>query len=176
MTIWDKNRPKMSLSLLSVGHVVDYPEEWFVSLVRSPWREILICKWLSIGVRHISASTFSSRTPSVADTWRPCACCLSLCKLICALVLCLEGLVSLVAFIPSGSYTLSACSSSGFPDPWGEAFDGDIPFRTECSKVSRSLHIVCLWLPGFFPPFAADRSFSDDGWARHWSMKIADCL
>ena len=35
----------------------------------------------------------------------------------CALVLlCLEGLVSLVSFIPSGSYHLSVSSSMGFPD------------------------------------------------------------
>ena len=43
---------------------------------------------------------------------------------------------------PSGSYTLSTSSSSGLPELYGERFDGDIPFRTECSKVSHSLHIV----------------------------------
>jgi hypothetical protein len=37
----------------------------------------------------------------------------------------------------------------GFPDPWGEGSDGDIPFRVECSKVSNSLHILRLWVSVF---------------------------
>lgn len=41
----------------------------------------------------------------------------------------LEGLVFLVFSIPSGSNTLSASFSSRFPEPWGEGFDGDGPFR-----------------------------------------------
>lgn len=38
----------------------------------------------------------------------------------------LEGLVSLVSSVSSGSYVLS---SLGFPDPREERFHGDIPFR-----------------------------------------------
>lgn len=44
---------------------------------------------------------------------------------------------------PSVFYTLSASSSVGFPK---EIFDGDIPFRAECLKVSPSLCNVCLWI------------------------------
>lgn len=32
-----------------------------------------------------------------------------------------------------------------FPEPGREAFDGGIPFRTEYTIVSHSLHIVQLW-------------------------------
>jgi hypothetical protein len=56
----------------------------------------------------------------------------------------LEFLVFLVFFIPSGSDTLSAASSAWFPEPQEKGFDGDIPFRVECSKVSHSLHNICL--------------------------------
>lgn len=30
------------------------------------------------------------------------------------------------------------------PEPWWRGVDGEIPFRTECSKISCSLHIVLL--------------------------------
>ena len=50
----------------------------------------------------------------------------------------------LVSSIPSGSYNLSTSSSPGFPELWWEGFDGDIPFRTECSKVSHCLPNVWL--------------------------------
>lgn len=50
----------------------------------------------------------------------------------------LEGLIFLVSFIFSGSYTFSASSSAKFPESYKEGFDGDIPFRVECSKVSLS--------------------------------------
>lgn len=46
-----------------------------------------------------------------------------------------EGLVYLVSFSVSDFYTLPP-SSIGFPEAWGEGFDGDTPFRVECSKVS----------------------------------------
>lgn len=61
-------------------------------------------------------------------------------------LLCLEGLVLLVNSITSGSYSLSASSSTGFPEPRGEGIDEDIPFRIECSKGTRSQHIVQLWI------------------------------
>lgn len=42
--------------------------------------------------------------------------------------------------------------------PWGslisegrEGFDGDIPFRAECSKVSNFVHNVWLWISMFGP-------------------------
>jgi hypothetical protein len=48
----------------------------------------------------------------------------------------LEGLVFFLFPTPSGSYTLLAFSSAGFPDLCREELDGDILFRTECFKVS----------------------------------------
>lgn len=66
----------------------------------------------------------------------------------------------------------------GFPDPWGEGSDGDIPFRVECSKVSHSLLCIdTLSTCEFFYPFSttAEGRSSDGGWASHWSMSIAEC-
>lgn len=78
------------------------------------------------------------------------ACCLSLCKFICVpILLCLDSLESLESSILSGLYFLSSSSSIGFPEPWGERFDGDSPFRDQCSKVSHALHNVCLWVSVF---------------------------
>lgn len=56
--------------------------------------------------------------------------------------LCL-GLVSLEVFIPSGSYNLSASSSTGFPVPWREGIDEYILVRTQHSKVSQ-VFVVCF--------------------------------
>lgn len=46
--------------------------------------------------------------------------------------------------------------------PWtyGEGFNGDIPFRTECFKTSRSLYIVQLWLKVFVPIYCRRRLLS----------------
>lgn len=63
----------------------------------------------------------------------------------------LGGLLFLVSSTPLGFYTLSASSSMGFFETQGEGFDGDIPFRTECFKVSYSLHHVWLWESAFVP-------------------------
>ena len=54
--------------------------------------------------------------------------------------------VALVSFIPSGSASLTASSVAGFPETCWEGFDGDIPFRTEFSKVSCSLHGLAVRL------------------------------
>lgn len=62
-----------------------------------------------------------------------------------------EGLVFWVFSIPSRSYTASASSFSGFPELRGVGFDGDIPFRTVCSKISHPLHNVQLWVAAFVP-------------------------
>lgn len=74
----------------------------------------------------------------------------------------LEGLVFLVSFIPS---------SLGFSDHRGEGINGD-PFRNECSKISvfpLCGSCGCLYL---FPSVVP---FSDDGWARPWSLSIVEC-
>ena len=53
--------------------------------------------------------------------------------------------VSLASYITSDSYNLSASSSPWIPGPGREEFGGGIPFRSEYSIVSHSLHIVQLW-------------------------------
>ena len=60
-------------------------------------------------------------------------------------ILCLEGPLSLVFSIPSGSYILSASSSTVFSESGGEELDGGLPFRAECSEVSYCLCSVWLW-------------------------------
>jgi hypothetical protein len=56
-----------------------------------------------------------------------------------SVLLCL-CLASLMSSIPTGSYNLSAHSSTDFPELWREGFYGDIPFRTECSKLCDPIH------------------------------------
>lgn len=65
-------------------------------------------------------------------------------------------------------------SLSGFPEPWGVGFDGDIPCRTVCSKVFHSLQLSsCRSL--YWYTSSAGRNFSHDGWVKHWWMVIAEC-
>lgn len=119
------------------------------------WKPLYICKG-----------------PDVDLCW-PCACCVSLCEFICPLIiLILWGLVLLISSIHFVSCTLSASYSTGFPDPWGEGYDGDIPFSVKYSKVSQSMSCgVSLYLL-----LSSERwSFSKDGWARQWSTSIAEC-
>lgn len=66
--------------------------------------------------------------------------------------LCLGVVLPSKSFIPFGSYIPSA-SSAEFPETWEEEFDGDIPFRSECPKVSHSLHIVQGWVSKFVPVY-----------------------
>lgn len=73
----------------------------------------------------------------------------------------LEGLGSLLPSIHPGSHNLSASSSADFPEPQGERFDGDIPFRAECSMISLCIMSGCGCLYLF--PSAAEGTFSDDG-------------
>lgn len=54
-----------------------------------------------------------------------------------------------------------------------EAFDGHSPLRAECCKVSHSLHLV--WRCLHVCPPTAGRSFSNDGWTRHWSRSVTEC-
>jgi hypothetical protein len=54
------------------------------------------------------------------------------------------------------------------PESW--VFDGDIPYRAECSKVSHSLLWVSMLLSS-----TVGKGFSDDTWARHWCMSVAEC-
>lgn len=64
---------------------------------------------------------------------------------------CLECLVSLIRSITSGSYNHSVSSFIDFSKSCEKGIDGDIPFRTEYSKVSCCLHIVqlCFFIYSF---------------------------
>lgn len=56
----------------------------------------------------------------------------------------LEGISYLVISISTGSHNNFVSSSAKPSEPSGERFDGGLPFRTECAKVSHSLNIVQL--------------------------------
>lgn len=66
-------------------------------------------------------------------------------------ILCLKDLVSSVSPVLSGSCNHFVFSSTGFPEPWPEVLDRDIPLRIDCSQVSHSLHTLQLWTSIFFP-------------------------
>lgn len=51
--------------------------------------------------------------------------------------------------IPSGSYSISASSSTEFFESCGEAIDGDGLFRAESSKMYHYLCIFQLWISVF---------------------------
>lgn len=73
------------------------------------------------------------------DSCRPSTCCCRLYEFIWAFWFrgpCSPGIT------PSGSHSLSTCSSAEFPEPWRKGFDGDNPFRPYFSKV---LHFE--WFP-----------------------------
>lgn len=108
-------------------------------------------------------SPYSSRTPSGANLCRPCPRCLSLGELICAsIVLCLEGLVSLVLSLPNDSHSLS----TGFPEPWENGFGGVILFMTACSTVSHSLPVIWMWISVSVPLYCRKKIL---WW---WSNKV----
>lgn len=75
----------------------------------------------------------------------------------------LEGPVLLVSTTTSGSYTFSTSFSTESTVLWVEGFDGNIPFRVECSKFSLfiSLHNVWHWV-SYFCPTTTKEYFSND--------------
>lgn len=86
-----------------------------------------------LGMGFMSTSPHSTSILSGHDLGSLCVCCLSFYKCVCMLVLLyLEGLVSMVSYISTASYNLSALSASffaEFPELWEEGFHGGIPFR-----------------------------------------------
>ena len=89
---------------------------------------------------HLALSVLG---PHVVWTCAGHVCVATVSEFICASVLlCLEDIVSLES---SGSYSLSISSSTR------HLTLDDIPFRTECSNVSQSLHIVQLWVSLLVP-------------------------
>lgn len=139
-----------------------------------------ICEWLSTGgsfwVEDGACVLFSSRHWNpiwYRAVWDLCIC-HSFCGFMRLLaLLCVEGLVSSRPPPSALSVALSCfLPSTGFPEPQGEGFDRDSPFRTKCSKASLST----LWLgsPHVFP--STERGiFSDDGQARHQSLILEEC-
>lgn len=130
---------------------------------------IKVSAWNSPSVRLISKSTDEQ---VCFLTWT-CVFSSNLCELMCAsATLCLEGFVSLLSSITNGSYSpISSYRKSSKAQ--GEQLEGEFPFRNAFFKICHSLRILpsCGFLYLF--PSAAERSLSDDGWARHWSVGIA---
>ena len=79
----------------------------------------------------------------------------------------LEGLVLLLFSIPYSSYTLSASTFRGFPEPSREEVDRDILFRAEWSKVSLTLCIISGCRSLYFFSSDTGGNVSDDGRAKH---------
>lgn len=98
-------------------------------------------------------NSFKSGTSYTLELCRPFACGHSPCEFMCmSVLLFVQGLDSLVSSVRTGSYNLSAFSSSEFLEPRKEGFDDCIPFYIECSKVSHFLntatvdHCICSCL------------------------------
>ena len=72
-------------------------------------------------------------------------------------VLCL-GLAFVLSSITSASYNPFTSFSLGFPELLGERFDGDIPFRTECSTIFHPVQLFSCGSLYLFPsPVGASR-------------------
>ena len=72
--------------------------------------------------------------------------CHNSCDFICAAALLYMGdTVPLVSYTTSGSYSLSALSSSMLPGPRGMECNTDVPFRNDHSTNLHSLHLNSCW-------------------------------
>lgn len=109
----------------------------------------IICRYL--GIRASVYFPFSVLRPSWLEPCRSCAVCHSLWEFICVWKTLFPW--SYPFPLPLQSFCLLICID---PEPWGEWFDGDILFRTECSQISYYLHIVQLWV-GVLPPICCRR-------------------
>lgn len=97
----------------------------------------IACGFLVSGETLCLLPSLSAGIPSALNPCRSYAHCHSLCGFMCALVLLgLEDSAS--CSHPSPLAPLPNC----FLSPVGKGLDKDIPFRTESSRVSNSLHIV----------------------------------
>lgn len=61
----------------------------------------------------------------------------------------------------SGSYDLSAPSSTMIPEPKVMGCDIDVPFGAGHSTVSHSLHVAQLWTSTLTVIYSKKKSFSD---------------
>jgi hypothetical protein len=71
-----------------------------------------------------------------------------------------RDLIFFVFFIPSDYYTLSSSSSTGFPEQWQKEFDGEILFRSQCSKIAPCILSDCG--SQYLFPSQSGISISDD--------------
>lgn len=145
-----------------------YTYRCFVSPVRFHWRKLILhlqvlISWLQFldqGWDLVSTS-LSTGAPSGAHLYTYCACFHGLCEFICVLaVLCLEGLGSLVPYIP---LTLSKI-------PLPQRF---LSFKGKDLIVTSHLSLSVLWslalciMSGcgsiYLFPYITERSFPDDG-------------
>lgn len=76
-----------------------------------------------------------------------------------SVLLSLEGLVSLMSCVPTGSYNLSISISAELAEPLEEKLVEGLPLRTECSEVFYSLPFAHLWVLYYC---TAGESFSED--------------
>lgn len=135
--------------------------------------QLQIASWLWVG-KLMSTTPSQHWDLSVLNLCRPCACCPHLCEFKCAsFLLCLED--SFLEVIYQYFWLLQSFCLPSHRAPWGERFDEEIIFRTECSKgVSHSLTLFnCGSLYLYLS--TAGGSFPDDDWARHCSMGTAEC-
>lgn len=131
-----------------------------------------LCESLSIGgswIRDGSLCPFalSALGPYRAYSWADSACCHSLCEFSYALLLlCLEGLLSLVPFTDPGSNNLPLLPKSSLSSE-GRAL-------TETAYLWSRLELLynCGHSSSF--PSTEGENFSNDGRASHWSMSIAE--
>jgi hypothetical protein len=162
---------QISLRMVVSHHVVAgiwTPDLWKSSRVllptepsHQPQNEIFFCEQLSIGdgfwVRD--GGLWPLLSALGLSCWDPC-------KAPCMLPQSLRAhtflgpavfrcLVELVSSNSSDSYTVSASSSTGFLESWGQGFGWDSPVRTEWFKGSLSyfLLIVQLWVCVFVPVY-----------------------
>jgi hypothetical protein len=106
---------------------------------------------LEIGSGSGMGSWVTSFTLSDSDMSRLCECCQSLWVYLCLSPAvsrrpCFIGVLHLFWLLDSVHFFFCKVSRDR-----GEKFDGDIPFKTQCYKVSYSLHIVQLWITIFVP-------------------------
>lgn len=150
----------MPMSLFSVGHLLGMQLSFKISLF-AQWDSLganwffFICKHLSFGDwfwvmdydmhAHLLSALGLHLVQTVQTLWMlPQSLWVHMCTDSVNWVV----LVSLMSSVPSAPYSLSASSSTEFPHPQEEGFDGYILFRGEYSKVSHSLHIL-FWVSIF---------------------------
>lgn len=145
--IWEKKPAKVPLSLFYITFTAGYsayPSMWFIYPVRLHRRklnisfvigcQLEIASWLVMGA--VSTSPLSTGALSVFDMFRPHAFSHCLSEFICQSCCVWKAVFSWCFLSPLGPTIFLPSLLHSSLSPEGERFDGDIPIRTECSKVS----------------------------------------